>query len=113
MGVQLDGAKISEVLDGGRAKEAGLQVGDVILAVDGAEVKTQAAISAAVRGGEPLKLFKIRRGEETLEVKLDWSQDPDEPRRQEQAKQRAEREAQRKAEREAKKAAEKQDGSKP
>src|SRR5262249_40217508 len=50
MGVQLDSTKITELNDG-RAKDAGLQVGDVILSIDGADTKTQDAISTAIRGG--------------------------------------------------------------
>jgi len=107
MGVQLDGTKITEVLDGSRAQAAGLLVGDVILAIDGDEVRMQAQISRAIREGSPRKVVRIKRGEETLELPLDWSDDPDEPRRQKQAQEREAREAARKAEAEAKKAAEK------
>lgn len=123
MGVQLDSTKLTEVSEGSRAQQAGLQPGDVILAIDGQETKTQARVSASIREGGPLKVFKMQRGEEVFEVTLDWSSDPDEPRRQKQAELRAkrdaEREAARQAAREARAAAEKgdadkgEDGSKP
>jgi hypothetical protein len=93
MGVQLDGTKIAEVLDGSRAEASGMHVGDVILAIDGEEVRMQGAITSAIRSGGPRKMIRIKRGEETLELTLDWSDDPDEPRRQELAKEREEREA--------------------
>lgn len=103
MGVRLEGNKIASVSEG-RAKSAGLLAGDVVLAIDGHTVKTQAGISNEVSKGAPRKLFQIQRGEQTLEVALDWSDDPDEPRRVEAAQRRAEREAQRKAEADAAKA---------
>jgi len=107
MGVQLEGTKITEVLDESRAKQSGVQVGDVILAIDGEETKVQGAITNAIRSGGPKKVIRFKRGEETLELTFDWSDDPDEPRRQKQAKEREEREAARKAASEAKKATEK------
>jgi carboxypeptidase Q len=115
MGVQLDGTKVTEVSPDGRAAAAGVQVGDVLLAIDGTETKTQNAVTGAVRGGGSTKLVKVQRGEATLELTLDWSKDPDEPRRLKQLEARAARDAARKAEREAKQAAEAApaEGSKP
>lgn len=104
MGVNLDVTKITEIMDGSRAATAGLQVGDVILAIDGEETRTQGSITGAIRGGGSVKVVKVKRGEETLELTLDWTSDPDEPRRLEQIKQREERDAQRRAEREARRA---------
>jgi len=101
MGVQLEGTKISEITPDSRAARAGLRVGDVILAIDGTETKSQGTIGRAIRDGDPVKPVRVQRGEETLEVTLDWSDDPDEPRRAKQAAERAEREAARRAEREA------------
>src|SRR5207244_684178 len=75
MGVKLDSTKITDVTDGSRAKDAGLQVGDVILSIDGADTKTQGQISGAIRGGGSTKVLKVKRGEQTLEVTLDWSKD--------------------------------------
>lgn len=108
MGVQLDGTKVTEVTEGSAAAAAGMLVGDVILAIDGSEMKAQNNISRAVREGGSRKTVKLKRGESELELTLDWSNDPDEPRRLVQNEERAAREAARKAEREAKEAVEKQ-----
>ena len=117
MGVQLEGTKLTHVIDDGRAKAAGLEVGDVVLAIDGKEMKSQGSITSAVREGGAQKVFKVRRGEGELELTLDWSSDPDEARRAARAKEREEREAARKAEAAAKKlegdAKKTEDGSKP
>jgi hypothetical protein len=107
MGVQLEETKVTEVTDGSRAATAGMLVGDVILTIDGAETKTQGAITRAIREGGAKKLVKVKRGEAELELTLDWSDDPDEPRRQKQAEERAARDAARKAQREADEAAKK------
>lgn len=112
MGVQLDGNKLTEVGDESRAKEAGLEVGDVILAIDGVETKSQARISNEVRAGGSRKVFRIQRGEATLEVVLDWSREPDEPRRLKQLEERAARDAARRAARDAKPGSD-QNGSRP
>jgi len=100
MGVQLDRTKVSEVMDGTRAAALGLQVGDVILAIDGTEVRSQGTISRALREGGSAQVVRVQRGEEVLEFTFDWSDDPDEPRRLEQIRARAERDAARRAERE-------------
>ena len=107
MGVQLEETKVTQVTEGSRAAAAGILAGDVILAIDGVEVKSQNNISRAVREGDSKKLVKLKRGEGELELTLDWSDDPDEPRRLKQSEERAAREAARKAEREAREAAEK------
>lgn len=117
MGVQLDGTKITEVTEDSRAKEAGLVAGDVILSIDGEETKNQASVSRALRSGGSVKVVKVKRADEAFEVTLDWSQDPDEPRRLVQMAEREARDAARKAEREAKQAeqgaAESEGGAKP
>ena len=113
IGVQLDATKIVEVMDGGRAKEAGLLAGDVLLSIDGVELKNQNNVSSALRGGGSKKVVQLKRGEETLSFTFDWSNDPEEPRRLEQIAEREAKDAARKAEREAKKAAETKEGSQP
>jgi len=113
IGVQLDATKIVDVTDGGRAKAAGLLAGDVLLSIDGVELKSQNSVSAALRGGGSKKVVLAKRGEETLTFTFDWSDDPDEPRRLEQIKEREAKEAARKAERDAKKASETKEGSQP
>jgi len=104
MGVQLDGTKVTQVTEGGAAAAAGMLVGDVILSIDGTETKSQNNISRAVREGGSKKVVKLKRGEAELELTLDWSNDPDEPRRLLQLEERAAREAVRKMEREAEEA---------
>lgn len=108
MGVQLDGTKVTEVTDDSAAAAAGMLAGDVILAIDGSDVKSQNNITRAIREGGSRKTVKLKRGEGELELTLDWSNDPDEPRRLQQNEERAAREAARKAEREVQETAEKQ-----
>ena len=102
MGVQLDGTKISELTDGSRAALAGMLVCDVLLRIDGEEVKSQGAVTRAIRGGGSTKVVEVQRGEEHVSFTLDWSNDPDEPRRLEDLKKEAAKAAAREAERKAK-----------
>jgi hypothetical protein len=104
MGVQLDGTKVTELTPDGRAAAAGILVGDMILTIEGAEMKSQQNISRALRDGGSTKLVKLKRGETELELTLDWSTDPDEPRRLKQAEERAARESEREAQRAAERA---------
>jgi hypothetical protein len=89
LGVQLDGTKILQVVADSRASKAGLQNGDVLVAVDGAETKSEEAIRTALNEGASQKVLKVRRGEQLLEFTLDWSDDPVEPRRLERIRKRA------------------------
>jgi hypothetical protein len=84
------GTKLAGVIDGGRASAAGWKEGDVIVAIDGEEPKGQAGVVRLVQQGEPRKTIRVQRGAEFLDTVLDWSDDPDEPRR---AEYRARREA--------------------
>jgi hypothetical protein len=102
MGVQLEATKISEVSEGSRAASAGLEVGDVLLKIDGEEVKTQGAVTRQIRGGGSVKVIEVQRGTETLSFKLDWTNDPDEPRRLEELEKDAAEAAAKEAERKAK-----------
>ena len=104
MGVQLDGTKVSEVVEGSLAEGAGIQPGDVVLTIDGEKVRNRSSISRSIRSGGSEKVFSIQRGETTLEFTLDWSSDPDEPRRLIQLREKEEKDAARRAEREAKRA---------
>jgi S1-C subfamily serine protease len=61
------GAVVDSVQDGSGADEAGLQSGDIIVAVDGDELATMAELVALVRVREPgdtLQLTIVRDGEE-------------------------------------------------
>ena len=110
MGVWLDdtGVGIEGISDGdGPAKAAGWMKGDKIVSVDGEAVTSRRELVRAIRDGAPRKVFVIARGEEELETILDWTDDPDEPRRQARAAERKAARAARKAERDAKRDAEK------
>lgn len=93
MGVELDSARIVRVSAGSRAEAAGLAEGDEILSIDGEEVGGQGEITRLVRGGGSVKVVRVRRGDEELDVTLDWSSEPDEPRRLEAQRKREAREA--------------------
>jgi putative serine protease PepD len=81
LGVQLaaepaedGGAQLAEVEEGGPADQAGVQSGDVVVAIDGEEVEgpddVRSAVSAA-EPGEEIELRILRNGEEqTVEVTL-------------------------------------------
>lgn len=70
-GVDVDeGAFVQSLVPGSAAEEAGLEVGDVITAVDGEETPTSAAVGEIIRGrapGEQITL-RVRRGGEAIEL---------------------------------------------
>lgn len=101
LGVQLDGTRISELSEDSRAAAAGMRVGDVLLSIDGRELRNRGSVSEALREGGTQKTIQVKRGEETLTFTLDWSDDPDEPRRLQELEKRAAEDARRRAEREA------------
>jgi len=72
---QLDGARITEVMDGTPAADAGLRSGDVIREVEGDRVADGIALIVAIRThqpGETIVFTVVRDGEEsTVEVTLD------------------------------------------
>ena len=63
--------EIAALIPGGAAEKAGIRPGDKIVELDGRAVKTNAEVSAAIRGGKgkPVKL-KLERGGETVAVEL-------------------------------------------
>jgi hypothetical protein len=69
--------------------------------VDGRDVKTQALLHSELQRGEPRKTLRVTRGEEVLEIVVDWSDDPEEPKRAARAQQKAGKDAARKAEKKA------------
>lgn len=89
MGVQLDGTKVTSVFEVGVAATAGWKEGDVILAIDGVEMKTRNEVTATLQKGGPKKTFTMQRGEEKLEVVLDWSNASGEKERAARAERRA------------------------
>ena len=69
-----DGAEIDEVLEGTPAEDAGLQKGDVVIAVDGERVTDGIALIVAIRThqpGETMEFTFVRDGDEqTIEITL-------------------------------------------
>jgi C-terminal processing protease CtpA/Prc len=101
MGVQLDGNRVARVTPGMRAAEAGWKVDDVILSIDGVETTSRGKVVRELQQGAASKLFVLRRGEESIDSTLDYSDDPDEARRKEMAADRESRRGERALEREA------------
>ena len=61
------GAFVVEVVEGSAAAEAGLEPGDVIISIDGTEVKSKDDVGSAVRGhkpGDEITVTYLRDGEE-------------------------------------------------
>jgi carboxypeptidase Q len=85
MGVQLEGAEVTEVIEGSKAEAAGWQEGDVIVSIDGVEVADQRAILRELQKGGPQKKFALKRGEATVETVLDYTGEPSEARAEEAA----------------------------
>ena len=70
-----EAAKIGEVYPNSAASEAGLQPGDIIIKVDGKEIKTFEQLAVTVREhgpGDVLKL-RVKRGNEEFEVNVELS----------------------------------------
>lgn len=68
-GPDIRGQEVIKVTEGGGAAAAGIQVGDVIVAVDGQDIIGQDsnAVSALIKGEEgTFVTLKVERGEETL-----------------------------------------------
>ena len=77
LGVALDdrtdgglGALIQAVSDGSPAAAAGIEAGDIVIAVDGAVVEGAAGLIAAIRDLEPgdVTVVRVRRGESELDL---------------------------------------------
>lgn len=85
LGVQLDGTKVTRVLERGQAHDAGMQDGDVILSIDGESVSTQTDVSNALQRGGAKKLVRVRRDAGEVELAFDYGDTPDERRRAERA----------------------------
>ena len=88
MGVSLEGTHITRVSGRGKAKDAGWQDGDVILSIDGVEPKDRDAVTDMVRHGGAKKVFRLKRGEETVESTIDWADEASEKQRAERAQRR-------------------------
>lgn len=71
---------ISQVIPGYPADKAGFQPGDVIVSIDGREMKNWTEVDEAIAGalGRPLAIV-IRRGQETRAVTVTPAPDPESP----------------------------------
>jgi putative serine protease PepD len=69
-----DGAFVTEVVPGSAAEDAGLEIGDVIVAIDGEEITESSQVREAILGREPgdvVEVGIVRAGDEqTIEVEL-------------------------------------------
>ena len=74
LGVEMDGLKFKTVQEASKASAAGIQVGDAILKVNGADVKTVAEIFSVLRdsGGSMTSEIELTlsRGEEQVKTKV-------------------------------------------
>ncbi len=69
---KLTGAKLIEVVPASAAAKAGLKVGDVVIAMNGKQIVSQAKLRSfldTVRGGDVIKVT-VKRMDETKELKL-------------------------------------------
>jgi putative serine protease PepD len=64
------GVKVASVIAGSPAEQAGIQVGDVVVAVDGEELADLRAYGSALRSRAPGDVIavRVRRGDETLDL---------------------------------------------
>ena len=77
-----EGAEVSQVIEGGPAADAGLEPGDILLAVDGQRLTDAALLRRLIRmhvPGDEVTLLVLRAGEETT-IKVSLGQAPDSPR---------------------------------
>lgn len=75
------GARVEQVVPDTPAEEAGLQKGDVILAVDGRRITPERSLAdliARYRPGDEVTLT-VRRGNETLELQVRLGEHPEHP----------------------------------
>jgi photosystem II stability/assembly factor-like uncharacterized protein len=75
------GARVEQVTPASPAAKAGLQVGDVLTAIDGREVRGTQGLTALIQGrrpGEKVKLA-VRRGPAAVEVTAELGKRPDAP----------------------------------
>lgn len=82
MGVFLSGTEVTGVSPDSRASAAGWQSGDVILSIDGVEVSSRRDLTRQLQEGGPQKRVVLQRAGAELETVLDYSDDPEEARRQ-------------------------------
>ena len=70
LGLEFEPGPVAALVEGGPAKQAGMQVGDLIVAID--DVPTSGAIQLATELTEleGVHVFKVQRGEEEIELEI-------------------------------------------
>lgn len=97
IGVSLEALAVTGVFEGSVGAAAGLRVGDQIIAVDGLTLADREALGPAIQAGPASKTMLVERPGEggappsPVELRLDWSADPDEPARAARREQRRRR----------------------
>lgn len=81
LGVELDGLEVVGLAPEALAGSAGIRVGDRLVAVDGVELDSARDLGEALQRGGALEILTVARGEDELELVVDWSADPNEARR--------------------------------
>lgn len=90
LGVSMEAnAALSTISEDGRAWRAGWKKGDVIVAVDGVAVATKDEVVEKLQLGDAKKTFRLKRGDETIESTIDYSDESSEKERAERALRRA------------------------
>jgi carboxypeptidase Q len=64
---------VSEVMEEGRGKAAGIKEGDRILKVDGRPVKDRREMSDELNAGEAKKVVTVKRGNAEVEISIDFA----------------------------------------
>lgn len=74
LGVQVgdDGFTISRVTDGGNAAQAGIQVNDVIVSIDGVAIADRGALRSALGDAGEQSTVIVKRGDSELSFTIDW-----------------------------------------
>lgn len=79
LGVQLDELTVTEVLDEGAGKKAGIQEGDEILKVDGTKVADRMELGRAIRTGAAKKVVTVLRAGKEVDLTFMWEAPAAEP----------------------------------
>jgi membrane-associated protease RseP (regulator of RpoE activity) len=76
LGVQLDDNRLTEVMDDSNAARLGMKVGDVIVKMDGKDMKTMMDIVRSLRAKGDKRVIVFKRGKRTKTVTLDFDAGP-------------------------------------